>query len=207
MQITQKFYDFIVLLSSKYNYANTMSFDAIDEGEDWRLFFKKDILKYVRNIKDYDLKELCIFFTDDFLSKKTEWSEFLIEKAILRCNTGGSVFYERLDGYLENKDINMAKCYLIALKFGFTGYKKNPLENDYEFYFNKFKSYANIKTEIMLEQYEGDLKVPRTNRNLTIILFALLIISIPIMIKVYYIITTFNYLNQCYLQWGYLNGS
>ena len=203
MHITQKFYDFIVLLNSKYSYIMNNASELIEDGEDWRSFFKKDILKYIRNIRDYDLKELCIFFTDDFLGKKTEWSDFLVEKTILKTNSGGSFFYDKLNTYLDNHDIEMTKCYLMALKFGFHGYKTNPLANEYDSYLFRFKSYADIKSEIMLRQYESDLLVPRGNKAVALILLFVLLILIPVFVKVYYIIVTFNHLNSCYINWGY----
>ena len=203
MKITQKFYDFIVLLNSKYSYIMNNASELIEEGEDWRSFFKKDILKYIRSIKDYDLKELCIFFTDDFLAKKTEWSEFLIEKTILKTNSGGSLFYDRLNTYLDSHDADMAKCYLIALKAGFNGYKSNPLQNEYDSCLFRFRSYSEIKTESMLRQYESDLLVPRGNKALGLILLLVVLIMIPIFVKVYYIIVTFKHLNACYASWGY----
>lgn len=199
MQITQKFYDFIVLLNSKYCYINAS--ETIDDEEDWRIFFKKDLLKYMRNIRDYNLKELCIFFVDDFLSKKTDWSMFLIEKTILTSNSGGSLFYERLNLYIENQDIEMTKCYLVALKFGFTGYKQNPLKDEYEEFLIKFKGYGNLKNEIMLQQYEGDMI--RSYKFLGFLFTIIIMACIPIIIKIYYVIVTFNHLNNCYLQWGY----
>ncbi len=203
MRITQRFYDFVVLLNSKYSYIMNNASEVIDEGEDWRSFFKKDILKYIRSIRDYDLKELCIFFTDEFLAKKTEWSDFLIEKTILKTNSGGSLFYDRLNTYLDNQDIDMTTCYLMALKFGFNGYKSSPLTNEYDSYFFRFKSYAEIKKESVLRQYESDLLVPRGNKALGLILLLILLILIPIFVKIYYIIFTFNHLNSCYIKWGY----
>lgn len=203
MHISQKFYDFIVLLNSKYTYITTSASEVIDDGEDWRLFFKRDILKYIRNIRDYDLKELCIFFTDDFLNKKIDWSMFLIEKTILKSNSGGSLFYDRINAYLDNKDVEMSRCYLMALKFGFTGYKDNPLKNEYDSYLSRFTSYVNVKNEVMLDQYEGDLMVPRSSRPIGVIVSLILLVVIPIVVKIYYIIVTFKHLNTCYLQWGY----
>ena len=203
MHITQKFYDFIVLLNSKYSYIMNNASDVIEDGEDWRSFFKKDILKYIRGIRDYDLKELCIFFTDEFLTKKTEWSEFLIEKTILKTNSGGSLFYDRLNTYLDNQDVDMTKCYLMALKFGFNGYKSSPLINEYDSYLFRFKSYADIKNDGVLRQYESDLLVPRGNKALGLILLLILLILIPIFVKIYYIIVTFSHLNSCYIKWGY----
>lgn len=203
MHVSQKFYDFIVLLNSKYTYITTSTSELIDDGEDWRLFFKRDILKYIRSIRDYDLKELCIFFTDDFLNKKTDWSSFLVEKTILKTNSGGSIFYERINSYLDNKDIEMSRCYLMALKFGFTGYKDNPLKDEYDSYLSRFKSYFNMKNEIMLDQYEGDLLAHRSSKPIAIIVSFILLILVPIVVKIYYIILTFRYLNNCYLKWGY----
>jgi hypothetical protein len=194
MIVVGKFIDFILFLDEKCK--------SIVKSNDEEVFaeLQTDIAKNIRYIPNNSLKEICIFFADDFLIKKFDkWKGFLIEKYMMKTSSGGGAFFERFDQYIVNCDYEMCVVCLTAMQVGFTGYLDNTTE-EYRNYLNKFKqifSNKNMVKRIKIDSYEPKYTGGRAKLSISVILiFA--IIFFPFLQNTYYTIQMFHQLNVMY---------
>lgn len=192
------FENFALTLYNKYNSGFITPKETYEDLGD----FQQDLLKEIKPILNNDLKELCTFFADDFLIKKIEWKEYLLEMKIFKTKSGGSTFFTRLEKYINDCNYEMCNNYLVALKLGFTGANENT-QIIYEKYYKKFKDIFNIQNEIFqIKPYEKDLQFINNYNIHSIMIPLILIFIVPLLQKLYYMIHLFETINQVFSNVG-----
>lgn len=114
------------------------------------------ILQYFKTVEEKQIKQILIFVTDEYLIKKIgyEWTNFLLEDLFFNTSCGGKVFFDNLDEFIKQQDIEMIRLYLFAIKIGFKGNKNNPMD----------KYAETIKNFIILEK-KSDINIPFKSFN------------------------------------------
>lgn len=189
MVFVAKFYEFLLQLYSRYK--------SVQKGSEEELIdLQNDVIKYLRRINDNSLREICIFVADDFLIKKYEWKNFLIEKVLLKSSSGGSIFFEKFDQYLSNGNYEMCVVCLLAIKTGFTGYISD-ISDKYNSYYSKFKTTFNVKESVPeIRNYEN--LGYTSGVNLASIIIPMIIFPLLFFQKMFFIVKMFDYLNGLY---------
>ena len=83
---------------------------------------KENIQDFIENIEDNILKETLTFIADEFM--QNSWEE-LIEKKIFNSACGGEKFFSNINYFIAEKNYEMLKICLLALKLGFKGAKSD----------------------------------------------------------------------------------
>lgn len=94
-----------------------------DNDSDYRKISQKLYDKINNQILSEDLRQLIIYFIDDYYIQKSGnlWINYMLEFRFYKTQIGGEKFYNNLDNYFKTSNLEFIELYALAISFNFLG--------------------------------------------------------------------------------------